>query len=217
MRIIFITDIHGATGAIDKLPEADLLLVGGDFVTLGDDCAVRSAVKEIEKRFPAFLGVSGNMDPATADAVLAEGRHLLPSSAPTIIDGLGMAGLGGANRSPFNTPNEWDDTQAARKLETLQENAVHILVTHAPPMGSGADRISSGANVGSAAIADAARRIKPALLLCGHIHEAAGIYRMGPTIIVNPGQFGDEGRYADIRWAQDGRPSVWLAKANTAG
>ncbi len=217
MRIIYIADIHGATGTIGKLPEADLLLTGGDFVTLGDDRAVRSAVTEIAKRFPAFLGVSGNMDPVTADAVLAEGRHLLPSSAPLLFNGLGIAGLGGANRSPFNTPNEWDEPQAARQLEPLQEGAVDILVTHAPPMGSGADRISSGTSVGSTAIVDALRRIKPALLLCGHIHEAAGIYRIDSTIVVNPGPFGDEGRYADIRWGRDGHPSVWLAKAATVG
>ena len=215
MRIIYISDIHGKLDAVKALPEADLCLIGGDFTTLGSNEDVRAAVEVIASKYPAFWGVLGNMDAPTAKVVLAETGHLLPSK-PTTIQGIRILGLGGANRSPFNTPNEWDESVATALLSELQEGGLDIAVTHAPPFESGADRIGSGICVGSKAVADLVKRVKPALLLCGHIHEAAGIFRLEETLVVNPGQFGDEGNYADIRWEKGGKPSVWLVKARVA-
>ena len=211
MRIIYISDIHGNLDAVKALPEADLCLVGGDFTTLGTDDDVRAAVELIADKCPSFLGVLGNMDAPTATSVLGCTGHFLKST-PTIVQGLRLLGLGGANRSPFNTPNEWDETMAETLFAGLQVGDLDIAVTHAPPFESGADRIKSGIAVGSKAVADMVKRVKPALLLCGHIHEADGIFRLADTLVVNPGAFGLEGHYADIRWEEGGKPAVWLAR-----
>ena len=212
MRIIYISDIHGNLDAVKALPEAEFCLVGGDFTTLGTDDDVLAAVETIAAKYPAFLGVLGNMDAPTANSVLERTGHLLKST-PTSVQGLRLLGLGGANRSPFNTPNEWDESTAEELFSGLQKGVLDIAVTHAPPFESGADCIGSGLAVGSKAVADMVKRVKPALLLCGHIHEAAGIFRLDETLVVNPGQFGAEGHYADIRWEEGGKPSVWLATA----
>ena len=211
MRIIYISDIHGNLEAVKALPEADLCLVGGDFTTLGTDNDVLAAVELIAAKYPSFLGVLGNMDAPTAVSVLERTGHFL-KSVPTTVQGLRLLGLGGANRSPFNTPNEWDENAAEALFADLQEGDLDIAVTHAPPFESGADRISSGISVGSKAVAEMVKRVKPALLLCGHIHEAAGIFRLADTLVVNPGQFVAEGHYVDIRWEEGGKPAVWLAK-----
>ena len=211
MRIIYISDIHGNLEAVKALPEADLCLVGGDFTTLGTDNDVLAAVELIAAKYPSFLGVLGNMDAPTAVSVLERTGHFL-TGVPTTVQGLRLLGLGGANRSPFNTPNEWDESTAEALFNGLQEGELDIAVTHAPPFESGADRIGSGISVGSKAIAKMVKRVKPALLLCGHIHEAAGIFRLADTLVVNPGQFGAEGHYVDIRWEEGGKPAVWLAK-----
>ena len=178
MRIIYISDMHGKLDAVKALPEAELCLIGGDFTTLGSDADVRAAVEVIASKYPAFLGVLGNMDAPTATTVLTETSHLLPMK-PTTIQGIRLLGLGGANRLPFNTPNEWDESVATALFSGLQEGDLDIAVTHAPPFESGADRIGSGICVGSKAVAEMVMRVKPALLLCGHIHEAAGIFRLG--------------------------------------
>lgn len=212
MRIIYISDIHGKLGAIERLPEADLCLVGGDFTTLGGASEVRAVVEAVARRYPAFLGVLGNMDLPEAQGVLSATGHLLPE-APADVSGIRMLGLGGANRSPFNTPNEWDEACAEARFSGLAEGTLEIAVTHAPPFESGADRIGGGLSVGSRAVAAMVKAVKPALLLCGHIHEAAGIFQFGESIVVNPGAFGDEGHYAEIRWEPGGKPSVWLATA----
>ena len=73
---------------------------------------------------------------------------------------------------------------------------------HVPPFGSGLDeapvlddrltvQTSLGqvrfAPVGSTAVRDAILAVQPLLGLHGHIHESAGIRRIGRTIAVNPG------------------------------
>jgi Icc-related predicted phosphoesterase len=40
---------------------------------------------------------------------------------------------------------------------------------------------------GSRAARDFIERTKPTLVLCGHIHEARGQTRIGPTLVVNCG------------------------------
>ncbi len=214
MDILFISDIHRNYDAIDKLPQADALIVGGDFVTLDGEDKLRRAIALIEKRFPTFVAVSGNMDPIATDSILAETGHALSTDTPSSICGKNVFGLGGANRSPFNTPNEWDENDAESHLSKIPADAADILVTHAPPFESGADRISSGAFVGSKAIAACVSRVHPALLLCGHIHEAAGIYKFGSTILINPGQFGDRGAFATIRFADGEAPFAWISHCN---
>ncbi len=214
MDILFITDIHRDFDALDNLPNADALVVGGDFVTLDGEDLLRHAISLIEKKFPAFLAVSGNMDPVTTDSILSETGHALSCDKPATLCGQKLYGLGGANRSPFNTPNEWDENDAEQRLANIPEGGADILVTHAPPFESGADRISSDAFVGSKAIAACVSRIRPALLLCGHIHEAAGIYRFGSTILVNPGRFGDRGAYATIRFNDGEAPFAWISHCN---
>ena len=214
MDILFVSDIHRNYDAIDKLPKADALIVGGDFVTLDGEDALRRAIALIATKFPAFVAVSGNMDPVSTDAVLAETGHALSTESPTLLCGKKTFGLGGANRSPFNTPNEWDESDAESRLAKIPDNGADILVTHAPPFESGADKISSGAFVGSKAIAACVSRIRPALLLCGHIHEAAGIYKFASTILINPGQFGDRGAFATIRFTDGEAPFAWISHCN---
>ena len=203
MKILYFSDIHGHTEKLASMPEADLVLFGGDLTMLGDQAVFRKTTEEVATRFPGFLGVIGNMDCVDGEEVLKETGHLL-SLVPTTAQGLRILGIGGGNRSPFNTPVEWEEAAMEQKLAGVTEPA-DILVCHAPPMGSGADVISNGAHVGSTAITGFVERMKPVLVLCGHIHEAAGIYRMGETFVVNPGPDG----YAVIEW-NDGKPVIVL-------
>ena len=214
MDIIYISDIHRNIGAIEKLPQADALLVGGDFVTLDGEEELRKAIATIEGRFPHFRAVSGNMDPVITDSVLSETGHALATESATDVCGLRTYGLGGANRSPFNTPNEWEETEAEKRLAKIPDDGADIIVTHAPPFECGADRISNGAYVGSRAVASCVARVKPTFLLCGHIHEAAGIYKFESTIVVNPGQFGDRGSFATIRINGGEKPFAWISHCN---
>ena len=57
-----------------------------------------------------------------------------------------------------------------------------------PPYNTKLDNIGCG-HVGSQSIRDLIEEFNPALVLCGHVHEARGIDRINETTIVNPGVF----------------------------
>jgi Icc-related predicted phosphoesterase len=55
------------------------------------------------------------------------------------------------------------------------------------------DLSSSGRSLGSTAVREAVLRVRPALVVCGHIHACAGQTEMlGPTPVVNAGPDGVE-------------------------
>lgn len=65
-----------------------------------------------------------------------------------------------------------------------------ILVTHGPPYGSHLDLMPAG-HVGNRDYRHFIDRIKPKLVICGHLHELAGkVDRIGKTKVINPGPEG---------------------------
>jgi Icc-related predicted phosphoesterase len=61
-----------------------------------------------------------------------------------------------------------------------------VVVCHMPPLGAGdLTRGLTAYQVGSPAIADMVRRVKPRILTCGHIHEGRGVYDLDGTTVVN--------------------------------
>lgn len=212
MRIVFFSDLHEHFSALSKLPDADLVLIGGDFTTLGTPEHFREAIKIVEERYPKFLAVAGNMDPAEADDILTEMGHFLPAET-TVVKGLKCLGLSGSHKCPRPTPYEWDDTAMDKRLKALSIDALDILVTHAPPMNFGADVIPNGMHVGSTAIANFAQNTSPRFHLCGHIHEASGLFDENGTLLINCGDFGDVGNHAVIELLDGQSPVVTLHRS----
>lgn len=213
MRIIFISDLHGSFEALRFLPRGAVLIVGGDITQLGTPQDMREAMALIADIAPRYIAVSGNMDPPEGESILAAAGRLAPLNISVTAEGHRVRGLSGSNITPGKTPFEWEDDAMRQKLGAIKECDADIFVTHAPPYASGADVIANGMNVGSHAVAEFVTRFKPALVLCGHIHEAPGIFAFRESLVVNPGAFGAEGHYADIRWMPNEKPSVWLARA----
>ena len=84
------------------------------------------------------------------------------------------------------------EDEAAAKLESCPEGAA--LVVHSPPMGY-VDEVH-GRHLGSRSILEAIERKRPALALCGHVHQCwGGEAAIGTTPVVN---LGPEGRFFDI-------------------
>ena len=210
MRIIYISDIHGKFDALSNLPKADLLIVGGDFTQFGSLDDFKGAVSCVKAVAPDFLAVAGNLDVPEGDAFLAQEGHLLEPTGTVQRGGFSFAGISGANTSPFNTPYEWNDEAMEKRLAHFLPGQLDVLVSHTPPFDCGADVIGSGISVGSKAVRNLVERVKPMIVLCGHIHEAKGIYSIGKMPVVNPGPFGDEGNYAEILIERGQGASAWL-------
>ena len=101
-------------------------------------------------------------------------------------------GIGGCNKTPFHTPQEYSEEQMKQILESIPESPgsrFRILISHSPPYKSKVDRMLLGIHVGSKAIREYVETSQPDIVLCGHIHEARGIDHIGRTLIINPGPF----------------------------
>ena len=121
-----------------------------------------------------------------------EGAHVLHGQALQL-EGAQFFGLGGGvPPTPFPWSFDLSEDEAAAKLESCPEGAV--LVVHSPPKGY-VDEVH-GRHLGSRAILEAIERKRPALVVCGHIHQCWGREAViGTTPVVN---VGPEGRFFEI-------------------
>ena len=79
MRMVCITDLHGAPQALDRILSdagpADVVLLGGDITSFGTPNAAEFLVRRAMEHCPQVLAVAGN-----CDAIISGDRHLLEIS-----------------------------------------------------------------------------------------------------------------------------------------
>lgn len=152
------------------------------------------------------------------------GNHDLPDPAADIdgancngriveINGMRIAGFGGAGPARFGFPYEWGEDEADEALRSLLDGAASpdILISHTPPARSSLDRTSSGEHAGSQAVRRWIVAARPSLFVCGHIHEAWGVEHIEGVPCLNAGALG-EPFGAEIvwlvRWSPDGPAGI---------
>ena len=193
MKLFLISDIHGNDNfdlIKEKIALADLVLCAGDFTMfLPTEEGLRVAQK-LASLNPATYMVCGNCDtPDLEDILLEKGLSLHGRSIEFGMEKEHyiLAGVGGSLHTPRPTPNTWSENHLIEVLHSFQA-VPNILVSHQPPYGAG-DTVMKVMHVGSKKLAEYLRKNSPALCLCGHIHEAAGIFKIGQTTVVNPGSW----------------------------
>jgi uncharacterized protein len=156
---------------------------------------------------PLFF-MLGNDDPISLRPLLdaapwgthAEGRVVM------LDDGYEMISWGYSNITPWHSHREQTEEQLATALRemggALRDPERAIVNVHVPPYGTQLDEAPvldadlrvvqvmgqvKFAPVGSTAVRDFLLETQPLLGLHGHIHESAGIRRLGRTIAINPG------------------------------
>lgn len=190
-------DIHMNSKLLEKIPfeQAQGVIVTGDSTLCGGVAELRQVLEPIAAATPQLLVLAGNMDKPETSLWIEEQGWQLDAHCRELAHGIVIAGLGGSNKTPFNTPNEFSEEElvalldgVAQQLDSLQPQ--HILfVSHTPPVNTQCDRLASGIHVGSIAVRSFIERIQPDVCVCGHIHESKGIDFIGKTVIVNPGDF----------------------------
>lgn len=157
---------------------------------------------------------AGNDDIFEIDDVLAKSETIEMHDGRLVdIDGFQMFGMGFANTTPWNCPRDISEEELADRLEEMASHITDwnrtVLDLHAPPYDTGLDsapeltadmRMALDATgqpkmvpVGSKAVREFLLKYQPLVSMHGHIHESAGIKKLGTTTILNPGSEYAEG------------------------
>lgn len=194
MKLLLFSDLHTDTFAATRIVKlsrgVDAAIGAGDFANFRN--GISGIIRTLSGiRVPTVL-VPGNHE---SYEELLEACAGWPNVA--VLHGLGVdiAGVplfgigGGIPVTPFGDWSyDFPESEAARLLSGCPAGAV--LVSHSPPKGA-VDVSSSGRSLGSTAVRDAIVRLKPRLVVCGHIHESAGRRALiGNTPVINAGPMG---------------------------
>lgn len=209
-RIVCVSDLH--ENWID-LPEGDIAVVAGD-LTYGfkGDFADQQATlvgpfQEWAARQPVekIVCIAGNHD----QSVETWGWPIRPAKGEKLIylqdEGVDVCGMRiwGTPWQPyfydwaFNAPERGGEAFLREKFKLIPDET-DIIICHGPPYGAGDSEpknaylhldpsFDSQPRIGSRSLAAAIRRVRPKLMVCGHIHYGYGEYEFKncPTKIVN--------------------------------
>jgi Icc-related predicted phosphoesterase len=217
VRIFAFTDFHGNQEALQRARQTianekpDLVLVAGDIVNHDVERAKRFLADLAEAGSPVYF-VPGNMD--GVDLITWSGTESVRGihGRCETWENVALIGLGGSPRGAFTTPIEYSEEAGAELLEralTDYHGGNMILVSHCPPKETKADRVKIGQHIGSSSVRKFVEKMKPMIVVSGHVHEAQGVDRIGPTIVVNAGP-AKSGNYAIINMKKN--VDVALAK-----
>lgn len=197
MKLLAFSDLHRDTERAERLvelaSEADLVVGAGDYATMR--MGLEPTIETLSAITVPTVLVPGN---AESDTELWRACSVWPSAdvlhgqakeiAGTQFFGLG----GGVPPTPFPWSFDLSEEEAAANLECCPERAV--LVVHSPPKGY-VDEVQ-GRHLGSTSVLEAIEHKRPALVVCGHIHQCWGqeaAIQTTPVVNVGP-----EGRLLEI-------------------
>ncbi|HUK93106.1 MAG TPA: metallophosphoesterase [Methanomicrobiales archaeon] len=185
-RVLLLADLHGQYGKMESFLalEPDLVIIAGDITQFGPCEDALELLAEID--VPCFA-IPGNCDPREIIKALEESNAVALHGSTMTLGNMTLAGIGGSNKTPFDTPLELSeeeiDALLSEATERMEKNVHNILVCHAPPHGT-LDHVGD-ARVGSKALRKHLGRFD--LVCCAHIHEEKGVIEEDGVIVVNPG------------------------------
>lgn len=195
MKILAASDIHGDTTLARALAEraekekVDLVILCGDLTF--QEQSTENLVGPFVKKNKKVLLIPGNHETiATADflAEMYDATNLHGYSIK--IGNIGFFGCGSSNIGLFQLSEDEIFSLLKMGYEKIKDVKKKIMVTHVHPKGSIIEKFSDYFE-GSSGVRKAIDKLKPDLLLCGHVHEAEGIEdEIGRTRIINVGKKG---------------------------
>lgn len=201
MYWIAVGDVHESTGMLKAIPgitAAQGLILTGDLTNRGRQDKAQHVLDQALLANPTVLAQMGNMDHPEVGELLTRRGMSIHRQARLLAPGLVLMGVGFSTPTPFGTPSEIPEAQLAQWLSETHQLALDcmaqepaasqlVAVIHTPPLNTTLDRTSGGLHVGSAAVRAFIETAQPAVVICGHIHEAVGEERLGASHVLNPG------------------------------
>jgi len=197
MKFLAFVDVHEDKKALKQLIERamqediEFLICAGDLTQFGRN--LRYMLKQLNEIGKKIYILPGNHESnTTLMGVLSDYANFIPfhkkdfQLGEYIFMGYGEGGFSLEDAEFRRIAREWYGKYKDKKT---------VLVTHGPPFGTKTDFLE-GNYVGNKDYRSFIERVHPRLMICGHIHENAGIVdQVGETKIVNPGW---EGRVIEL-------------------
>ena len=192
MKILIFSDIHGDLRALERVvaQPADIYIAAGDLCNFGkglDRCA-----KILQPLGERLFVLPGNHETHKQTKEFCEQHGFVDFHRQARkLNGTNWAGLGYSNITPFKTPGEYSEEEIAAALAPFAGLEKLYLVVHFPPLNTKLDEYAEGQHAGSPTLRAWVEEEKPLYLLCGHIHETAGMKDiLGTTQCINVGKEG---------------------------
>jgi len=206
MKVLVGTDFHGNEAAFESFASkaeeghAEILVICGDITHFGTLHQAKYLLSTLSGLRVPLLFVPGNCDPPSLVGVDIEGANCIHGKA-VFYDDLTFLGVGGSPPTPFSTPFEMNEKEIMKTLNhaarNLNDSRRFVLISHTPPYNTQLDKTLLSHHVGSRSVRKFVEERMPAVVFCGHIHEAGGKDQINNTILVNSGP----ARHGDYAWA----------------
>ena len=215
MKAVCVADIHGDFDSLVKLRNSilaedfDYVILLGDYSRGFKDEKQNEAdvnmVLDILSDFNV-LAIPGNCDQKSVVEIFKRRKVNLHKTLLKLPE-VNIIGFGGSNVTPFNTPFEYGEDEIRENLDMLYEGVDRgvkvVVIAHAPPKDTKCDALPNGLHVGSSGLRGFIESRKPDLVLCSHIHEAAGAEDViGETRVLNVGRISEGRAYLLEVWGE---------------
>lgn len=184
MKFLCTSDLHGVIPTemknVVKRIDPDGILYAGDYAPhVWDEGRLEEVLEFIVSLHVPVYSVFGNMDPEKEYFENFEKNHEnfhFIHAKRVKVGNLFIVGVGDYYSDPFSI----------EKFENLVKQSPEntIVVSHYPPYGV-LDMTTTGENAGKIELKNVLDKYRPLVFLCGHIHESAGISKIGRTTVIN--------------------------------
>jgi Icc-related predicted phosphoesterase len=195
VKIVATSDLHGE---LPSIPACDLLLIAGDICPGGSiylqEKWLGGAFRHWLNALPAkeVVIIAGNHDKVFERGQMPEGLrcHYLQDSA---VELFGLMIYGTPWQLPFWGAFNLPEAELEKKYRLIPPKT-DILISHSPPycIADAVERLDGVEHTGSRSLRQKVFEIKPKLFLCGHIHNAFGIYKIEGIVFANVSLLDDE-------------------------
>jgi len=211
MLIYAVADIHAAPHRIEHIRSVvsehhpDVLVIAGDVISYIRPGPV---FEQLNSMGVPVMMVRGNSDPGYVDKyfkkfINIKSLHLNRGTVKNI----SFTGLSGTIPLPFRNRVRLFEKNLMNQANSLIDSQT-VFVAHTPPWGS-LDQVMGRFHSGSKMVRNLVEKKQPRLLICGHIHEAAGSENIGQTTVVNC-SMPKTGKGMMIELEQTGKPAIKL-------
>ncbi|MBR9683305.1 hypothetical protein GOV03_02080 [Candidatus Woesearchaeota archaeon] len=189
MKLLTFVDLHGETKFLKKLvkrgkeDDIDLVVVAGDMTMFEDHLGY--VLKKLNSIGKKVLLIPGNHESNKDLNKALKGYDNCQNFHEKAVEIEGYVFLG-YGEGGFSLKDA-EFRKVAREWYSKYQKKKIVLVTHAPPFGTTVDRVDRR-HVGNKDIYSFIKRIKPKLVICGHIHDTAGkTDKIDGVNVINPG------------------------------